>query len=101
MYKDMARSLHSQIDETLSVLLQDNQTVQDDLEPVVVKRYKHLKKEMRTQKDENELLYKQLLQLKKESAALSQKVEWADQKVSLLEGNVGVEKDDQQDDPLS
>ena len=97
----MARSLHSQIDETLSVLLQDNQTVQDDLEPVVVKRYKHLKKEMRTQKDENELLYKQLLQLKKESAVLSQKVEWADQKVALLEGNVGVEKDDQQDDPLS
>ena len=43
------------------MLLQDNQQVQDDLEPVVVQRYKHLKKEMRTQKDENELLYKQLL----------------------------------------
>ena len=80
--------------------MQDNQQVQDDLEPVVLKRYKRLKNQMRTQKDENELLYKQLLQLKKDSYGLSQKVVFCDQKIAKLEGKVGVEQDEPEVPPL-
>ena len=59
----------------LETLLQKNQDVADSLEPGIMDNYKVLKQNIKAQKDENELLYKHLLSVKKETNDVQMKFE--------------------------
>lgn len=52
-------------------LVEKNEAVLKDMHPELISDYKHLKKIIKDQKDENEQLYKELLNLKKETASSS------------------------------
>ena len=66
-YKREAESTRESIQKLLNDLLEKNQEVQDSLEPGILDNYKYLKEKIKAQKDENELLYKHLLSIKKET----------------------------------
>ena len=62
--------------ETLSDrLMNKNETVLSNMKPGIVSDYKALKTKIKEQKDENESLYKYLLNLKKDSTETRQKIE--------------------------
>uniref|UniRef100_A0A7S3JHC1 Uncharacterized protein n=1 Tax=Euplotes harpa TaxID=151035 RepID=A0A7S3JHC1_9SPIT len=66
-YKKEAETTREQIQNLLNELLDKNQEVQESLEPGILESYKSLKEKIKAQKDENELLYKHLLSIKKET----------------------------------
>ena len=74
-YKKEAESTREQIQKLLDELLEKNQEVQDSLEPGILDSYKYLKEKISAQKDENELLYKHLLSIKKETNDVQMKFE--------------------------
>lgn len=52
--------------------------------------YKQLKGQIKEQKDENELLYKSLLHLKKETASAAQKIILCQNRIARMENNIGL-----------
>ena len=71
IYKDESESLRKNIDELLSTLIKKNENTLLDIHPNLIDDYKQLKHSIKEQKDENELLYKMLLNLKKETVSSS------------------------------
>lgn len=61
-----------------------------EIHPDLINDYKHLKTSIKEQKDENEQLYKQLLNLKKETASAAQKIALCTNRIQRLENNVGL-----------
>lgn len=53
-------------------LIDDNETVLNELNPELMKNYKALKREMKNQKTDTDLKYQELLKLKKGNAQLQQ-----------------------------
>ena len=74
-YKKEAEDLREQIQRMLNDLLEQNQDIQDSIDPAIMDSYKYLKEKIKTQKDENELLYKHLLSIKKETNDVQAKFE--------------------------
>lgn len=55
----------------MNQLIEKNENVLREIHPNLIEDYKTLKQTIKKQKDENEMLYKQLLNLKKETASSS------------------------------
>jgi septal ring factor EnvC (AmiA/AmiB activator) len=69
----------------MEVLLNKAENVLADEHPGLVHGYKYLKDEVKDQKDENELLQKEMFNLRKESTDLNYKVQAAASKLDILE----------------
>lgn len=68
-YKEESGSLRRDIDNLTNNLIEKNEGVLSEIHPELIDDYKSLKNSIKEQKDENELLYKMLLNLKKETAS--------------------------------
>ena len=66
--KGEAAGLRSEIFELRQKLIDENEGVLNELNPEVMKRYKVLKKQIKHQKSDTEMKYKELLKLKKSIA---------------------------------
>lgn len=80
-YKKEAQSLRSEIFRLRQKLIEENEDVLNELNPELVKNYKTLKKQMKEQKTDTELKYKELLKLKK---SISQSQQLLDNEVVTL-----------------
>lgn len=69
VFKEEAESLRGEVDSLLTKLISKNEEVLSEVHPDLIKNYKSLKLNIKEQKDENESLYKMLLNLKKETAS--------------------------------
>lgn len=69
VFKEEAESLRGEVDSLLTKLISKNEEVLSEIHPDLIKNYKSLKLNIKEQKDENESLYKMLLNLKKETAS--------------------------------
>ena len=74
LYVEDSDNLRKGIDDLMTQLIKKNEDVLGGVHPDLLADYKTLKRHIKDQKDENEQLYKQLLQLKKETAASQQKI---------------------------
>ena len=68
-FKEEAEVLRAQTESLTNKLIEQNESVLNQIHPSLLNDYKELKSNIKTQKDENEQLYKQLLNLKKETAS--------------------------------
>ncbi|CDW77969.1 UNKNOWN [Stylonychia lemnae] len=89
-YKDESGNLRSQIDSLMNNLIEKNEGVLQEIHPDLIDDYKTLKDTIKEQKDENEQLYKLLLNLKKETASSNQKIQLCQNRIARLENNLGV-----------
>lgn len=60
LYKEEADHIRKEIDFMMNVLTEKTEVVQDDLHVETRKEYKQLKGDIKKQRDENEILYKDL-----------------------------------------
>jgi hypothetical protein len=60
LFKEEADSIRKEIDVMMNVLIEKTEVVQDDLHIETRKDYKMLKSDIKAQRDENEVLYKNL-----------------------------------------
>eukprot|EP00347_Sterkiella_histriomuscorum_P012904 403366772 len=89
-YKSESENLRSQVDHLMTQLIEKNEGVLQEIHPDLIDDYKTLKDTIKEQKDENEQLYKLLLNLKKETASSSQKLQLCQNRIARLENNLGV-----------
>jgi len=89
-YQKEAQVLKVEIKELTEELTVLNDDILKDLHPDIGERYQGLKQEIRTQKDENEQLNKQLAAMKKEESVMQQKLLICITKISKLENHIGV-----------
>ena len=68
-YKDEAQKLRTDIDSLLNHLIEKNSDVLSTVQPTLIDDYKTLKQHISEQKDDNEVIYKQLLALRKETTS--------------------------------
>lgn len=71
-YKKDWSSLRQEIFQLRQKLIDDNETVLNELNPELMKNYRALKREMKNQKTDTDLKYQELLKLKKGNAQLQQ-----------------------------
>lgn len=74
----------------MNKLVEKTEQVQDELSQETRSDYKSLKSAIKTQKDENELLYKNLGNLAKENISAKRKVIYLKSKIEELEQHVGI-----------
>ena len=60
LFKEEADQIRKEIDVMMNVLIEKTEVVQDDLHVETRKDYKQLKSDIKAQRDENEVLYKNL-----------------------------------------
>lgn len=90
LYKSETGTLRKDIDGMLNSLMAKVEDVQNEVDPQIYADYKHLKGDMKEQKDENEQLYKTLLKMKTETAIQREKVEFCRGAVEQMEEHVGM-----------
>lgn len=81
-YKKDAEWLRSEIFDLRQKLVEENEDVLNELSPQLLQNYKSLKNEIKANKNENDLKYKELLNLKKGNAQLQQII---DSEVQIVE----------------
>ena len=74
-FKDESNNLRGDVDGLMNTLIERNEGVLQEIHPHLIEDYKTLKDQIKEQKDENEQLYKLLLNLKKETASGNQKLQ--------------------------
>lgn len=89
-FKQEAEDLRKDIDGLMNQMIDKNEGVLREVHPDLLGDYKKLKSSIKDQKDENEILYKQLLNLKKETASSAQKITLCANRINRLENNVGI-----------
>ena len=80
-YKKDWSSLRQEIFQMRQKLVDENETVLNELDPLLMKNYKALKKEIKHQKTDTDMKYQELLKLKKGNAQLQQML---DNEVALV-----------------
>ena len=74
----------------MNVLIEKTEIVQDDLHHSIRVDYKKLKGDIKNQRDENEILYKQLKTVVKETESQRAKIAIFNAKIEELEQHVGI-----------
>lgn len=74
MFKEEADEIRKQIDIMMNVLVEKTEIVQDELHQASREDYKKLKADIKGQRDENEILYKGMKNLVKETESQRTKV---------------------------
>lgn len=77
LYKQETGTLRGDIDCLMNTLINKVEETQNEVDPQIYADYKSLKGDMKNQKEENELLYKTLLNMKRETQLQKEKVNWA------------------------
>lgn len=90
MFKDEADQIRKDIDLMMNNLVEKTEQVQDELSRETRSDYKSLKAAIKIQKDENELLYKNLGNLAKDNISAKRKVIYLKSKIEELEQHVGI-----------
>lgn len=90
MYKQDSETLRGDIDNVMNNLIEKTEGVLDDVQPDIYSDYKSLKKDIKGQKEENELLYKNLFHLKREAQEQRDKVALCKDRVQKMEQHVGM-----------
>lgn len=67
LFKEEADHIRKEIDVMMNVLIEKTEVVQDELHQDTRKDYKRLKANIKAQRDENEMLYKDLKQITKDT----------------------------------
>ena len=79
----------------INVLIEKSETVQEELHVETRKDYKELKKNIKKQRDENEIVYKGLKEVIKDTDAQRSKIAIYTAKIEELEQHVGLVKDNE------
>lgn len=74
VFKEEADEIRKQIDIMMNVLVEKTEIVQDELHQASREDYKKLKADIKGQRDENEILYKGMKNLVKETESQRTKV---------------------------
>lgn len=74
----------------MNVLVEKSEVIQDEMHEESRKDYKKLKGDIKAQRDENELLYKEMKRLLKETESQKQKISMFTAKIEELEQHVGI-----------
>jgi len=77
LYKQETGNLRGDIDCLMNTLINKVEETQNEVDPQIYADYKSLKSDMKNQKEENEMLYKTLLNMKRETQLQKEKVAWA------------------------
>lgn len=77
LYKQETGTLRGDIDCLMNTLINKVEDTQNEVDPQIYADYKSLKGDMKNQKEENEMLYKTLLNMKRETQLQKEKVVWA------------------------
>ena len=75
VFKEEADQIRKEIDIMMNVLVEKTEIVQDELKVDTRKDYKKLKGDMKSQRDENEILYKTLKTVIKETESQRLKIQ--------------------------
>ena len=67
LFKEEADHIRKEIDVMMNVLIEKTEVVQDELHQDTRKDYKRLKANIKAQRDENEMLYKDLKHITKDT----------------------------------
>ena len=67
LYKQETSTLRGDIDHLMNTLISKVEETQNEVDPQIYADYKSLKGDMKNQKEENEMLYKTLLNMKRET----------------------------------
>ena len=67
LYKSETATLRGDIDHLMNSLIAKVEDTQNEVDPQIYADYKTLKGDMKNQKEENEMLYKTLLNMKRET----------------------------------
>lgn len=67
VFKEEADDIRKQVDVMMNVLVEKAEVIQDEMHDESRKDYKQLRADMKAQRDENELLYKEMKKLLKET----------------------------------
>ena len=90
-YKQKVQRERDDVQTLMDLLIERNEGVLGEAKPGITEDYHHLKSKIKEQKDENEQLYKHLLQLKKESAQTQQKINLCQSRILKLEDTLGIQ----------
>ena len=90
MFKEEADSIRKEIDIMMNLLVEKTEIVSDELHADTRQDYKELKQNMRAQRGENELLYKQLKLLFRATSHQKEKILVYQAKIAELEQHVGI-----------
>ena len=74
----------------MNVLIEKTEVVQDELHVETRKDYKQLKADIKAQRDENEILYKNLKQIVRSTESQRNKIGVFQAKIEELEQHVGI-----------
>ena len=89
-FKQEAEMLRGETDVLMQELIEKVENVQDDTQPEIYKDYKQLKKDIAAQKDENQILLKQLATVSKETADQRERVAVCAERILVMEEQVGM-----------
>ena len=90
LFKQEAMVCREDINVLMNKLMDNVDNVADDLNPETYKDYKMLKKNIKSQKDENELLLKTLATIYRETAEQREKVAICSERIMKMEEAVGM-----------
>ena len=90
LFKDEADWIRTEIDLRMNILVEKTEVVQDELHAETRRDYKMLKGAIKAQRDENEILYKDLKNIVKSTASQRAKIAIFQSKIEELEQHVGI-----------
>ena len=90
LFKEEADQIRKEIDVMMNVLIEKTEVVQDDLHVETRKDYKVLKADIKGQRDENEILYKNMKTIVQATENQKKKIVVYQAKIEELEQHVGI-----------
>lgn len=74
----------------MNQLMEKVEAVMDDVQPDIYADYKALKRDIKNQKEENEILYKSLISLKREAKEQQDKIVFCAERIQKMEQHLGM-----------
>mmetsp|Transcript_35356 Transcript_35356/g.54117 ORF Transcript_35356/g.54117 Transcript_35356/m.54117 type:complete len:110 (+) Transcript_35356:107-436(+) len=90
IFKEEADQIRKEIDVIMNILVEKTEVVQDELHVETRKDYHMLKADIKAQRDENEILYKNLKKIVQETDSQKTKIQVYQAKIEELEQHVGI-----------
>lgn len=90
LFKEEADQIRKEIDVMMNVLVEKSEVVQDELHQETRRDYKNLKGDIKAQRDENEIVYKTLKNVVKDTESQKVKIAVFQAKIEELEQHVGI-----------
>ncbi len=90
IFKEEADQIRKEIDIMMNILVEKTEVVQDELHVETRKDYHMLKADIKAQRDENEILYKNLKKIVQETSSQKNKIQVYQAKIEELEQHVGI-----------